>query len=159
MNIVLIPHVCKPGNDDRDSMKKIMEVFGNSGRIKMVNEEGTMNCCQLKYIISKCRFLVAARTHASIAAYSTQVPTLVLGYSVKALGIAKDLFGSYEHYVDDIRKIKAEDTLQQDFQWLMEHETEIRDRMESMMPEYVAKAFSAKELLNKRIHFHAEVEN
>lgn len=159
MNIALIPHVCKTGNDDRDSMKKIMEVFGKSGRIKMVNEEGTMNCCQLKYIISKCRFLVAARTHASIAAYSTQVPTLVLGYSVKALGIAKDLFGSYEHYVDDIRKIKAEDTLQKDFQWLMDHETEIRNRMESIMPEYVERAFSAKELINKRIHFNAEVEN
>lgn len=44
-------------------------------------------CGDLKGYISRCRFLVAARTHASIAAYSTGVPALVAGYSVKARGL------------------------------------------------------------------------
>lgn len=44
------------------------------------------SCGDLKGYISRCRFLVAARTHASIAAYSTGVPALVAGYSVKARG-------------------------------------------------------------------------
>ena len=42
-------------------------------------------------LIAQCELLVCCRTHASIAGYSTGVPTLVLGYSVKAEGIAADL--------------------------------------------------------------------
>jgi len=62
-------------------------------------EEGNFNCNELKYIISKATILVAARTHASIAAYSTEIPTLVIGYSVKSKGIAQDIFGNYDDYV------------------------------------------------------------
>ena len=60
---------------------------------------GDAPCEELKGCISRCRFLVAARTHASIAAYSTGVPTLVAGYSVKARGIARDLFGTEDGHV------------------------------------------------------------
>ena len=42
---------------------------------------------------------MGARTHATIAAYSTCVPTVVFGYSVKSIGIAKDIFGTTDHYV------------------------------------------------------------
>ena len=49
-------------------------------------------------IISKCRFFVVARTHATIAAYSTGVPTIVISYSVKSRGIARDLFGDEKGY-------------------------------------------------------------
>ena len=54
------------------------------------------NCMELKGIISKCRFFVGARTHSTIAAYSMGIPTLVVGYSVKARGIARDLLGGEE---------------------------------------------------------------
>ena len=66
-----------------------MEKYKDSGRVCIVDD---CNCMQLKYDISKCRFFVGARTHATIAAYSTCVPTLVVGYSVKSRGIARDLF-------------------------------------------------------------------
>ena len=46
------------------------------------------NCMVIKGYISRCELFIGARTHATIAAYSTGVPTLVLGYSVKARGIA-----------------------------------------------------------------------
>ncbi len=54
------------------------------------------NAKELKGYISRCRAFVGARTHSTIAAYSTGVPTLAIGYSVKARGIAKDLFGTEE---------------------------------------------------------------
>ena len=59
----------------------------------------------LKGYISKCSFFVGARTHSTIAAYSTGVPTLVIGYSVKSRGIATDLFGAYENYVIPVQDI------------------------------------------------------
>lgn len=73
-------------------------------------------CEELKGFISRCRLFVGARTHATIAAYSTCVPTLVAGYSVKARGIAKDLFGSEENYVLPVQSLKNKDDLVKGFQ-------------------------------------------
>lgn len=61
-------------------LKKLKDQF-NDSRISIIDKE--YNCEQLKYIISRCRFFVGARTHATIAAYSSEIPTLVLGYSIK----------------------------------------------------------------------------
>ena len=69
------------------------------------------NAMELKGYIARCRFMVVARTHASIAAYSTQVPTLVVGYSVKARGIAKDIFGTEENYVIPVQSLTKESEL------------------------------------------------
>ena len=52
--------------------------------------------------------LVAARTHVSIAAYSTFVPTLVIGYSVKARGIARDLFGEEAGHLLPAQELSGE---------------------------------------------------
>jgi polysaccharide pyruvyl transferase WcaK-like protein len=40
-----------------------------------------------------------ARTHATIAAISSGVPTLSLGYSTKAFGLNQDIFGSQDYCV------------------------------------------------------------
>jgi len=49
------------------------------------------NEAQLKYIISKCDFFVGSRMHACIAALSSYVPTIPIGYSHKFDGIMKQL--------------------------------------------------------------------
>ena len=66
---------------------------------------------KLKGYISKCSFFVGARTHSTIAAYSSNIPTLVIGYSVKSKGIAKDLFGTYKGYVLPVQKLASENSL------------------------------------------------
>lgn len=146
-SILLIPHVCKPGNDDRTVMRILQEEFPGEERIFMVNQEGNMSCSQLKYIIGKCYLIVAARTHASIAAYSQCVPTLVAGYSVKATGIAKDLFGDVYGKVIDIRKMQTELDLTGLFCEMVENVTENRKFLQSIMPNYISNAYMAKDLL------------
>ena len=91
MQVALIPHVVWSHNDDRKPLSQLYEMFKDTGRVVMIEDH---NAEELKGYIARCRLMVVARTHASIAAYSTQVPTLVVGYSVKARGIAKDIFGS-----------------------------------------------------------------
>lgn len=54
---------------------------------------------------------IGARTHATIAAYSSLVPTLVVGYSVKARGIARDLFGTEKNYVLPVQLLRKEEDL------------------------------------------------
>jgi polysaccharide pyruvyl transferase WcaK-like protein len=83
--------------------------------------------------------VVTARTHASIAAYSTCVPTLVVGYSVKARGIARDLFCNEADYVIDISTLKSDTDLRDGFRVIMEREGEIKDMLVGEMPSYIDK--------------------
>lgn len=142
MQIALIPHVVWNGNDDRVPLLHLYQKYKQTGRLVLVEDH---NCEELKGIISQCRFFVGARTHATIAAYSTCVPTLVVGYSVKAAGIAKDLFGQTEHYVIPVQSLQNETDLAQGFDWLESHEEEIRTHLEQRMPEYVKAAYQTGE--------------
>lgn len=112
---------------------------------------GDHNCMELKGYIARCRFFVGARTHATIAAYSSCVPTLVLGYSVKSRGIARDLFGNEENYVLPVQSLQEPDELTKHFRWLVGHEKEIKDHLEKIMPEYISKAYSGKMALDKLV--------
>ena len=89
-SVALIPHVMWKNNDDRLALKELYQGYEKNERVVLFPD---MSCRKLKYVISKCRAFIGARTHATIAAYSSCVPTLVVGYSVKARGIARDLFG------------------------------------------------------------------
>ena len=141
LHIALIPHVVWQDGDDRVPLQKLFQLFADSGRVSMIKD---CDCRELKYLIGKCRFFVGARTHATIAAYSSCVPTLVLGYSVKSRGIAKDLFGTDENYVIPVETLKSPETMSNAFQWMMDHETEIRDRLVKTLPQYIQRGLSAK---------------
>lgn len=135
MNVCLIPHVYSVSENKCDFpiLKKIYDDL-NSPRISIIDEE--LTCEELKYVISKCRFMIAARTHASIAAYSTCVPTLVLGYSVKSKGIAKDLFGRSEDYVIPFTEIEDSNQIINAFQFLLENEQGIKQTLSRVLPAY-----------------------
>lgn len=147
MKIALIPHVYTNDSEDIIPLKKIYDRYKYTNRVIIF--DSYYNCMQLKYIISKCRFLVAARTHASIAAYSTCVPTLVVGYSVKARGIARDIFGSEEKMVIPVQSLKNKDDLVNAFKYIQENEDSIRKHLIEFMPGYIEKAWQAGEELRK----------
>lgn len=134
MNVALIPHVVWPDNDDRQPLRLLYNEFKESGRVAMI-DDGTAE--ELKGYIARCRFMIAARTHASIAAYSQAVPTLVVGYSVKALGIATDLFGTSDNYVIPVQNLKRTDDLRNAFDWLIQNEITIRKRYTDFLNLYI----------------------
>lgn len=131
--IALIPHVVWESNDDRKPLRQLYEKYKETGRVVLVEDH---NCMAQKYIISKCRMFVGARTHATIAAYSTCVPTLVVGYSVKARGIARDLFGTEEKYVIPAQSLSNTGQLQEAFRWIRMHEQDIRSQLMQRQAEY-----------------------
>jgi polysaccharide pyruvyl transferase WcaK-like protein len=144
--IVLIPHVRLSFNDDMDELRPIYDKYKNTGRIILI-DDATLNARQLKYIISKCKVFVGARTHATIAAYSTGVPTLSIGYSVKARGIARDLFGNEEGMTVSIKDIGGTDKLINAYRNIYEHREEIKQKLIEIMPEYQKKALVSGENL------------
>lgn len=139
-HVALIPHVVWNNNDDRLTLKELYRGYEANERVLMVRD---MSCRKLKYIISQCRAFIGARTHATIAAYSECIPTLVVGYSVKSRGIARDLFGSEEHYVLPVQTLESSEELIRAYDWLMEREEEIRVKLQQTMPKYCAKAKEA----------------
>ena len=146
MSIALIPHVVKSNNDDREPLKALYNKYNTCGRLVLIPD---CTASELKGYISQCRFMVTARTHASIAAYSSCVPTLVVGYSVKARGIAQELFDTDEHYVLPVQNLHTIDDLSRAFQWLMDHETTVRRHLENKIPEYRQTALKLVEVIQK----------
>lgn len=139
-SIALIPHVVTPPGGDLLPLGKLYEEYRCTGRILLLEDH---NCMELKGYIARCRFFIGARTHATIAAYSSLVPTLVAGYSVKSRGIARDIFGSEEGYVVPVQGLSSEQDLADTFQKLWQREDEIRQHLRRIMPAYIARAAQA----------------
>lgn len=150
MQVALIPHVVWNRNNDLIPTKELYDYFVSEGYESRIVQIPDASCEELKGYISKCRFFVGARTHSTIAAYSSHVPTLVVGYSVKARGIAKDLFPDYsvDNLVLPVQKLKDKEELTESFKWIMEHESSIRFKLEKKMPSYIASAYEAAKIVN-----------
>lgn len=146
MQVALIPHVVWSHNDDRIPLNILYDRFKETGRICLI-EDHTAE--ELKGYIARCRFLIAARTHASIAAYSEKIPTLVVGYSVKARGIAQDLFGSYEKYVIPVQSLRGKDDMTIAFKWLQDNESNIKQQLDSIIPIVKEKVSNIGSILKK----------
>lgn len=137
MNVCLIPHVYDYERNLQDSMVlgNIFKGYCDTGRVGIVDR--SLSCIELKYIISKCRFFIGARTHSTIAAYSTGVPCIAISYSIKSRGIAIDLFGTDEGYALPYKDIKAENEITEAFvRVLMENEEKIRQQYADSLPAY-----------------------
>lgn len=148
-HISLIPHVMWDHNDDRIPLKKLYESLGDKSRVSFIAADNTYNCSQLKYVIGQCKAFIPARTHASIAAYSQEVPTLVVGYSVKAKGIAKDLFGTEEGYVLPVQDLKTPEDLSKEFFEFMDKAKSVKGHLAKILPAYKKSIKQEAKVLNK----------
>ena len=149
-SVLLLPHVMQGA--DLTALKDIAAYttsnYGSSERLIVLDNE-ELSAPQLKYIISKCRLYIGARTHSTIASYSSCVPTLTIGYSVKSLGIAKDLFGDHDKYVIPIDELKDESTLLKRFCWLDQNQNKIRDHLLETMPLYKEQVWGMSEFIKE----------
>lgn len=152
--VLLVPHVAplnggQFNNDEAFNRQLIQALGGPTPRLAEV--PGGLNAAQLKHVISQCRFLIGGRTHATIAGFSSGVPTLSVAYSVKAKGINRDLFGD-ERYVLETPLLSRQ-TLFAGLELLQRDEAEIRERHDLVLPMWRerahAGAYRLAEMLNK----------
>lgn len=130
LKIVLLPHVMAAVDNDYEQLKEYEDIDIN--RIKLVSDK--LSASQYKYIIARARLCVAARTHVTIAAYSSEVPTIAIGYSTKARGIGQDL--NLEEYVIGVEEDGFQRRLLDAFVALMSNEDRIRTMLKTVMPDY-----------------------
>lgn len=148
MQVALIPHVVWEDGDDRIPLGRLCEDFGDTGRVVLLPDNG---CLEQKGYIARCSFFVGARTHATIAAYSSYVPTLVVGYSVKARGIARDLFGAEDGYVLPVQQLTQPDQLTEAFLNLYKQRSCIAEHLQNTLPAYLANGTAARNAVEKLI--------
>lgn len=108
--ILLMGHVSdrKPENDDHLLAGSIARDLGYPEQLSVIGAYHTAS--ELKTLICNAKFLFTERMHAGIAALSSGVPTLLVGYSVKASGILNSIFPNNPE-CSDISLISFEDLL------------------------------------------------
>ncbi|MFC1762298.1 polysaccharide pyruvyl transferase family protein [Planctomycetota bacterium] len=140
-SILLIPHVTSPYSNDYELLEDIQGRL-NPDYIKHVHlVPKDLNAAKTKWIISKVSCLIASRTHATIAAFSSCVPTVSLAYSVKAYGLNEMLFGHSDFVVrpDDIHP----DKILEKAEVVLGQNKQIRKQLESSMQDIRNLAFDA----------------
>lgn len=152
ISVLLVPHVTplndSKKNNDEYYMSSILEELSDlGGRVRMM--DGDLNAVQIKYVISKCRFFIGARTHATIAALSSSVPTISIAYSAKAKGINNDLF-SNKPVVVDLNNVNAT-VLLESLVYLEENENELKKILSQKVVEMRKDLSSALESLESAV--------
>lgn len=153
--IILIPHVMMspevfPDNDDYQFMQLLLDKLPPCDRegIFLYDARGDSSM-QIKWVISRLKVFAGSRTHSTIAAWSSCVPTFCIGYSVKSRGLNRDIFG-HEQWVAHVSDLTA-GQLAERIQSLLAEETAIRGHLESFIPDYSQGAWKNGECLKEML--------
>jgi len=144
LGVLLIPHVTREGNNDWEYLNRIRSQVDRPQRVTLAPP--SLTAPQTKSVISQCRYLVAARTHATIAGFSTGTPTISLAYSQKALGINQDIFG-HQRWVVDTHRLARSGDLTDALEALMDEEASVRQHLATKQPWLREQARHAVDLL------------
>lgn len=134
MNIALVPHVTNSVDNDCDAFRSL----DNHGSSRIFTISDKLSAGQYKSIVSKSLFCVTARTHLAIAAYSSYIPTLAIGYNSKSSGIAQDL--EMEEYVLSAESITSEPAIANAFCRLVDHRNLVDAKLRDLIPAYAENA-------------------
>jgi colanic acid/amylovoran biosynthesis protein len=143
--IAFTPHVIDEGNNDYELLEQFYNEFKSTDRVLLLPQN--LNATQYKGYIARMRFFIGARTHATIAAYSNFVPTMVLGYSIKSKGIAKDLFGE-EKLVLGLKEISNSKLLIEKFNEMISEEEALKQKLKDVLPSIQERSYQAVDYLN-----------
>lgn len=146
--VLLVPHVDSPDGISEQSDSGYMGgLLARAGDLvpHLCMLPPNFNVAKLKAVLAACRLFIGARTHATIGALSSGVPTVSIAYSVKAKGINQDLFG-HLGYVLDTPTVSFQ-TLVEALQRLEREEDAIRTQLDSRVPELRARAQQTAELV------------
>lgn len=134
-DVVFVSHVeplaGESDNSDRGYMDQLLTGLGDLSEHVRMTPEG-LNAAQIKHAIGRCSSFIGARTHATIAALSQSVPTVSIAYSVKAVGINEDLFGSARYVLPTAELSLA--TLTQAFLALRQEREAIVEALGNRLP-------------------------
>ncbi|MFC1703611.1 polysaccharide pyruvyl transferase family protein [Candidatus Omnitrophota bacterium] len=126
VKVVFIPH----SNRDVDIAKSVVESMKFREATAQIRSDYAAE--ELKAIIGKCDLFIGSRFHAIVGALSMCVPTIAIGWSHKYQEVM-EMFGQ-ECYVFSFQDIQL-DQVTSKIQELYVHQNEIKEHLESCLPE------------------------
>lgn len=145
--IALIPHVnwnyC---TTDYIALDKLYKEFKNYDRVYLVNE---YNAPTQKYHISKCKLFISLRTHASISALSSGVPTIIAGYKIKSIGLANDIYEGKYDMLAEVQSLDGDFVIKNKIKNVLEHLEDIRVYQLDKMDKYFKKTEVIVDTINE----------
>ena len=143
--VVLIPHVLAPADNDIMALKELYEKVPMYHRDKVLYVDRHLSAREYKAIVSRCEYVICSRTHVSVAAYSMKIPTIVIGYSVKSVGIATDL--GVKEMVINVEDICTDNVLSDVFESAYTKEASLKKHFDEIMDEYIKRTDKYEEYL------------
>ena len=145
-NIVFVPHVTGGPHCDYEFMNRIAELVESYGYPQPVVAPNHLTAPEYKWIISQARLFIGARTHSTIAAFSSGVPTISLAYSLKARGLTQDMYGTDSFCLPG--KDAAPESILRLVEKLLEEEKFYREKVQQQSEVMVQRAWMAGEILS-----------
>lgn len=149
--VVLVPHVgsSDSGNDDFALLNAVYTECRNTVKAPFHLVPFSLGAAELKWVIGRCAIFAGARTHSTIAALSSQVPTLSIAYSLKAKGINRDVYGNLDYcvHVADLTNEIFHERLKS----LLDNEVNLRTLLARDIPSFQARAMKAGPILRSLI--------
>jgi len=151
--IVLISHCVTDGiSNDYKLLNSVLRDNASSWH-DVICLPRFMPAAEIKWVISRLRCLVGARTHATIAAFGSLVPTVSLVYSFKGIGINKRLFGGLRYAVT--KEDCSVEAIVEKLELVLADYDKIRRTLEEKIPLVKAGSMRAGEYL-KRVMSNGE---
>ena len=150
--ILLVPHVFQRDyepNNDPAFLERVAELVRIRAGIE-VSVLPALTAEEIKWAIARCSAFIGARTHATIAAMSSCVPTLSLSYSIKARGINEDVFGSQQYCLRP--EEMTPERIATGAVELIEKRDSICERLRCVMPGIIERAYHAGTLLRSVVN-------
>ena len=113
-NIILIPHVvCNfmEGDDDLRYLRKIKQSISDENQMSVKLVDSDPGFIGVKKELIKCDIVIAARMHCAINSLAACVPTILIAYSRKAVGMCHYVYGQ-EDWVVSINEFNKENHLE-----------------------------------------------
>lgn len=131
--VMFVPHVLSPDEGDNDLLflRRVRSAMDEEHRSKAIVVEPSGFLDAKKYL-RRCRFVVAARMHCAVNAICEGVPTILLSYSQKAIGMCEFVYGESD-WVLSLNHVEAQ--LPDKLSDLAAHEGAIREYLSNRMGE------------------------
>lgn len=134
--VMLIPHVVAnfdEGNDDLRYLQKVKQAMAPAYQTAVSILENDLGFTGTKKELVKCDLVIAARMHCAINALAARIPTILVAYSRKAVGMAKYVYGNQD-WVISLDQLVNEKVLEAKVQAMNARREEIHAYLNDRIP-------------------------
>ena len=151
-HVVLIPHVVchfNEGDDDLRYLRRVKQAIASEHQAVVTLLDTDTGFVGAKKELVKCDLVIAARMHFGINALAAHVPTILVSYSRKAVGMCQYVYGNGD-WVIPLNEFVPDNVLDKIME-LIGRKEEIRTYLAKRIPEIQEAAYSPVKALKEML--------